>query len=147
MTANSPPGNYAGDLSPQDAWALLRSDPRAQLIDCRTEAEWSFVGVPDASSVGRTVHCVEWQSFPSMAQNAAFVNQVEQAIAGVSQDTPLLLLCRSGARSRAAAIALTAAGHTRAYNVATGFEGDVDPNRHRGQQNGWKAAGLPWKQT
>jgi rhodanese-related sulfurtransferase len=145
--ATSSSGNYAGDISPQDAWNLLQSDPGAQLIDCRTLPEWSYVGLPDVSGLGRNVHCVEWQSFPSMAQNAGFVTQVEQAIEGASTDTPLLLLCRSGARSRAAAIALTAAGHSRAYNVATGFEGDLDPARHRGIKNGWKAAGLPWKQS
>jgi rhodanese-related sulfurtransferase len=56
-------------------------------------------------------------------------------------------LCRSGARSRAAAIAMTRAGLERAYNVAGGFEGELDENRHRGLRNGWKAAGLPWKQS
>lgn len=146
MAANSS-GNYAGDLSPQDAWNLLQSEPRAQLIDVRTGPEWSFVGLPDISSLGRTVHCVEWQNFPSMTQNGGFVSEVEHAIAGAPKDAPLLLLCRSGARSRSAAIALTAAGHTRAYNVATGFEGELDGARHRGIANGWKAAGLPWKQS
>jgi len=59
----------------------------------------------------------------------------------------LLFLCRSGVRSRAAAIAMTAAGYSRAYNIAQGFEGDPDAERHRGNKNGWKASGLPWKQT
>jgi rhodanese-related sulfurtransferase len=65
---------------------------------------------------------------------------------GSNQDTPLLMLCRSGARSRAAAIALTRAGFKRAYNVAGGFEGNVDHGGHRGNVNGWKAANLPWRQ-
>jgi rhodanese-related sulfurtransferase len=58
-----------------------------------------------------------------------------------------MFLCRSGVRSRAAAIAMTRAGFSRAYNIAGGFEGDLDGERHRGAANGWKAAGLPWKQT
>jgi rhodanese-related sulfurtransferase len=66
---------------------------------------------------------------------------------GADKDAPVLFLCRSGARSRSAAIALTQAGYGRAYNVAGGFEGDLDGDRHRGHKNGWKAAGLPWKQT
>jgi rhodanese-related sulfurtransferase len=50
-------------------------------------------------------------------------------------------------RSRAAAVAMTGAGYSRAYNIAGGFEGDPDAERHRGNRNGWKASGLPWKQT
>jgi len=137
---------YAGDLGATDAWALLQSDPAAQLVDVRTMAEWSFVGLPDLAGIGRQVRCVEWQSYPSMAQNPSFVAQAGAAI-GSRKDAPVLLLCRSGGRSRAAAMAMTAAGYEQAYNVAGGFEGDLDKNSHRGGANGWKAAGLPWRQT
>ncbi|HXC54963.1 MAG TPA: rhodanese-like domain-containing protein [Rhizomicrobium sp.] len=133
-------------MSATEAWALLKSDPRARLVDVRTAAEWNFVGLPDLGALGRDVQLVEWQVFPTMQPNAAFVADTEQG-AGADKDAPVLLLCRSGARSRSAAIALTQAGYTRAYNVAGGFEGDLDGARHRGGKNGWKAAGLPWKQT
>ncbi len=107
-------------------------------------AEWNFVGVPDLSDIGRDVHCIEWAMFPHMNPNPAFVAEAAEAVrrAGADAATPVFLLCRSGARSRAAAIALTAAGFAAAYNVAGGFEGDPDPQRHRGRVNGWKAAGL-----
>lgn len=139
---------YAGDLAPSQAWAQLQADPKAQLIDVRTVAEWNFVGLPDLSPVGRRVHCVEWQSFPSGAPNSAFVAQAQQALAAAGADpaAPVFLLCRSGARSRAAAIALTQAGFAQAFNVAGGFEGDPDDEGHRGNSNGWKAEGLPWRQ-
>ena len=42
--------------------------------------------------------------------------------------------------------AMTAAGYRRCYNVAEGFEGNPDTERHRGKTGGWKAAGLPWVQ-
>jgi rhodanese-related sulfurtransferase len=144
----NPNADYAGNLEVQDAWALLESDPKAQLIDVRTTAEWNFVGQPDLSELGRRTHLIEWQSFPSMAVNPEFATAAARALreAGAGTDTPILLLCRSGARSRAAAIALTKAGFTRAYNVSGGFEGDTDPSGHRGQINGWKAANLPWRQ-
>lgn len=138
--------NYAGDISAAEAWNRLQSDPRAQLIDVRTVAEWNFVGLPDLEDLGRRVHCVEWQSFPTGAQNPDFTAEAVQALAGTSKSDPVLLLCRSGARSRAAAIALTAAGFENAFNIAGGFEGDVDGEGHRGNANGWKAAGLPWRQ-
>lgn len=137
---------YAGDLGARDAWALLVREPGAQLIDVRTTAEWNFIGVPDLSPLGRRVHCIEWQSFPTGAPNPGFVAEASSALGG-SKDAPVLFLCRSGARSRAAALAMAAAGFGHAYNVAGGFEGDLDGERHRGMTNGWKAAGLPWIQT
>jgi len=136
--------NYAGDVSAADAWAKLSGDPNAQLVDVRTMAEWNFVGVPDVSSLGRQVHCIEWQSFPTGEQNGAFLNEIAQALS--DKEAQVLLLCRSGARSRAAAIALTNAGFLQAFNIADGFEGSVDADGHRGARNGWKAAKLPWRQ-
>lgn len=132
---------YAGDISVQDAWDRLKSG--ARLVDVRTVAEWNFVGLPDLGS--SQVHCVEWQGFPTGAQNPGFVAQVEAEL-GTDKTAPVLLLCRSGARSRAAAIALTRAGYAQAFNVAGGFEGDIDADGHRGKRTGWKAAGLPWRQ-
>jgi rhodanese-related sulfurtransferase len=142
MSPSNPQSDYAGDLSVAEAWALLEKEPAARLVDVRTQAEWNFVGLPDLSPLGREAELVEWQMFPTMQVNPDFVEQ-----AGGDKDAPVLFLCRSGARSRNAAIALTRAGYTRAYNIAGGFEGDLDGERHRGNRNGWKAAGLPWKQT
>ena len=141
----TPPSSldYAGDISVQDAWSRLQAG--ARLVDVRTIAEWNFVGLPDLGAVGAEVHCVEWQSFPTGAQNPDFVAAVEAEL-GSDRAAPVLLLCRSGARSRAAAIALTRAGYAQAFNVAGGFEGDIDGDGHRGRRNGWKAAGLPWRQ-
>ncbi len=144
MASSSSP-EYAGDISADDAWKQLQGDPKAQLIDVRTMAEWNFVGVPDLGGLGRKVHCVEWQSFPTGAQNPGFVAEASAAL-GADKSAPVLLICRSGARSRAAAIALTRAGFEKAFNVAGGFEGDTDGEGHRGRVNGWKAANLPWRQ-
>ncbi|HEY4076201.1 MAG TPA: rhodanese-like domain-containing protein [Rhizomicrobium sp.] len=143
-----PPLDYAGDVTAQEAWTLIQSNPKAQLVDVRTMAEWNFVGLPDLTSLGRRIHCVEWQGFPGGALNPGFVDGTVRALegAGAGKSDPVLFLCRSGARSRAAAIALSAAGYTSALNVAGGFEGDSDEEGHRGNTNGWKASGLPWRQ-
>lgn len=140
---------YAGDISAREAWEALKKDPQAQLVDVRTAAEWTFVGVPDLSPLGRKVMTVEWQSFPSMARNADFETALVAQLkaAGVSEATPIFFLCRSGARSRAAATAMTAKGFKKCFNVSAGFEGDLDGERHRGRENGWKADGLPWMQA
>jgi rhodanese-related sulfurtransferase len=145
----STPHDYAGDVSAAEAWEMLSSQATAQLIDVRTVAEWNFVGVPDLSPLGRKTHCIEWQEFPTGAPNPDFVEEAKAALSSAGGDptAPVLLLCRSGARSRAAAIALTRAGYSKAFNIAEGFEGNLDAERHRGQTGGWKASGLPWRQT
>jgi rhodanese-related sulfurtransferase len=145
----SPTPDYAGDLSVQQAWDLLVQDPKVQLIDVRTVAEWNFVGLPDLSSLERPVHRVEWQSYPSMQPNPHFVADAIQALgeAGADTSTPVVFLCRTGARSRAAAMAMTRAGYQKAFNIASGFEGAITPEGHRGAIDGWKAAGLPWRQS
>jgi len=149
MSTQGAASGYAGELSVREAWDLLEKEPTAQLIDVRTAPEWVFVGMPDLTPLGRELKRIEWQTFPSMAANPDFVATVTQAVtrSGGDRDTPILFVCRSGARSRSAAIALTEAGFTRAYNVSGGFEGDLDGEGHRGGKNGWKASGLPWRQT
>ena len=135
---------YAGDIKPKEAWDILRKDPDACLIDVRTDAEWRYVGLPKLDTLGKATHCVSWQVFPDNRPNDRFVEQVGEK--GIRADQPLLLLCRSGQRSKNAAIALTAAGYRCCYNVAEGFEGDRDGTGHRGTVGGWKVAGLPWEQ-
>jgi rhodanese-related sulfurtransferase len=135
---------YAGEKKPMEAWDLLNSKPSAQLIDVRTKPEWSFVGIPDLSSIGKQTVLLSWQVYPSMDKNSEFAAQIKKAIPAA--DTPLLFICRSGARSRAAAETMTAQGYSACYNVAEGFEGNPDREHHRGRVSGWKAAGLPWAQ-
>jgi rhodanese-related sulfurtransferase len=135
---------YAGDVDPADAYAGLRADADAVLVDVRTSAEWAYVGLPDLSQIGKRVIPVEWQHFPDGALNEDFVDQLREA--GVGDGAPIYFLCRSGARSVAAAKAATAAGLGPAYNVADGFEGPLGHDGHR-SVTGWKAAELPWRQA
>jgi rhodanese-related sulfurtransferase len=135
---------YAGDVSPTQAWDLLNGDPAVALIDVRTPAEWNYVGVPDLSAIGKQAVFVPWLFFPSMELNPGFVEQVESA--ALDREAPLLFLCRSGVRSRSAAIAMTARGYKKCYNIGGGFEGDPNSARRRGTVSGWKVDGLPWVQ-
>ncbi len=136
--------NYAGDVTPAETFEVLAGDDRAVLVDCRTRAEWSYVGAPDLATIGKSVVSIEWSRFPDGVVNADFITQLEEA--GVDRSTPVFFLCRSGVRSVAAASAATAAGWTAAYNTTDGFEGPPDEMGHRGTRSGWKVAGLPWKQ-
>ncbi|MBY6707166.1 rhodanese-like domain-containing protein [Rhodococcus sp. BP-241] len=134
--------SYAGDITPEQAWELLSTDPEASLVDVRTHAEWSYVGVPDISSLDKPTAFVEWVGYPDGARNENFVDEVRAA--GVERG-PVVFLCRSGQRSIGAAEAATAAGLGPAYNVLDGFEGATDAEGHRGSA-GWRAVGLPWRQ-
>jgi len=136
--------SYAGDITPEEAWKLLTDDPEAVLVDCRTDAEWRFVGVADLTSLDREVVYVEWNSTDGK-HNDDFVDDLKAA--GVtSGDGPVVFLCRSGNRSIGAAEVATEAGIGPSYNVLDGFEGNLDEHKHRGG-TGWKAVGLPWRQS
>lgn len=132
----APADGYAGDITPETACQWMDSG-RAVLVDVRTDAEREWVGfVPGAAAVA-------WKQWPGMALNPDFDVQVQAA---AEEGLTVMLLCRSGVRSIAAAKRATELGLT-AYNVLGGFEGDPDANAQRGHQNGWRHAGLPWRQN
>lgn len=127
---------YAGGVSPRLAWSLF-STGQAKLVDVRSAEERKFVGhVPDS------VH-VPWATGTSLTRNPRFVRELE---AKTGKEVRILLLCRSGKRSAAAAEAAAQAGFTQVFNVLEGFEGEIDNQHHRGGQDGWRFHGLPWVQ-
>jgi len=142
-------GSYAGDISARDAWEALRRSEPAVLVDVRSRAEWIFVGVPVLSSIGKSTVLVDWNDFATGTVVPDFVGRLKTALSNsdAATDAPLYFICRSGNRSRNAAIAATAAGFAPCYNIAHGFEGDLDTERHRNTPGSWKAEGLPWEQS
>jgi rhodanese-related sulfurtransferase len=129
---------YQGELLPREAYTLLQKAPGARLIDVRTRAEFDYVG-----RIPGTVE-IEWQSYPGGHPNKTFLAELR---AQVDQEALVMFICRSGARSHAAAAAAVSAGYTQSYNVLEGFQGDKDSERHRDTVGGWRVAGLPWYQT
>jgi len=125
---------YRGALLPQEAWRLLQQHPRARLVDIRTREEWDLVGtIPGAL-------LVSWKLYPDWGRNPAFLDEMDEK---VDSGDLIILICRSGVRSREAAEWLTREGYRNVFNVLQGFEGDKN---EQGQRviTGWKAAGLPW---
>lgn len=143
------PKSYAGEIGVTDAFAALESEPSATLVDVRTEAEWLYVGTPDLSALEKKPVLIEWQSYPNMAIDPHFIERLNATLKarGLDPEAPLYFICRSGVRSRSAAIAMTEAGWRHCFNVSDGFEGPRDIVGHRGKDRGWKAAGLPWAQS
>lgn len=139
------------EVDPKTAWDALASKEDAILIDVRTHAEWSFVGVPQTPPARPEPVLIEWQSYPAMAINPGFVSAALASAEQASAKT-LYFLCRSGVRSLHAAHAVSAAARDAGValscvNVANGFEGDPCPQGRRGGVSGWKAQGLPWRQS
>lgn len=130
---------YYGAVTPQEAYALIQSDPRVKLIDVRTNAERDWVG---RVNIAPEQHgAVQWNLYPGGTPNPEFLNQLQQ-VAG--KDDVLLFLCRSGVRSRHAARTATEHGYQNCFDILEGFEGNKDDQGHRKTVSGWCKAGLPW---
>jgi rhodanese-related sulfurtransferase len=130
---------YAGAVTPQEAYALLNTDPKVKLIDVRTNAERDWVG---RVAIPQPQHAaVQWNLYPGGTPNPEFVAQLAQV---ANKDDILLFLCRSGVRSRHAAKRATEEGYANSFDILEGFEGDKDTEGHRKTLNGWCKAGLPW---
>lgn len=131
---------YAGALTPQEAFEVLQGDPKALLVDVRTQAELALVGrVPAALNV-------EWAFYPGMVANVDFAEQLVAELnkRHVDKNSVLVFLCRTGGRSNSAATVAASLGFMQVYNTLEGFEGEANSQQQRTLINGWKHAGLPW---
>jgi len=142
-----PEGDYAGDVTCSDAWQALQSDASAVLVDVRTQVEWQLIGKPDLSSLDKEPVYLQWVTMQGRNENFMDELQAEFEQRGIGKDTPLYFMCQSGGRSKMSAMDCTALGFTKCYNLAEGFEGDLDEHQHRNSVSGWKVAGWPWTQA
>jgi rhodanese-related sulfurtransferase len=134
---------YKRNLLPKMAVDRLNENPEAVLIDVRTSAEYKYVGFPENSIL------IPWFDEPDLNSDPlAFCEAVNNHLSDRSDilSTELILICRSGFRSNEALKCLQSNGFTCVSHVASGFEGDLDENDHRGNLNGWRNDGMPWSQ-
>jgi len=124
-------------FEPKQAYEYLKKNPNSIFIDCRSEMEFLFVGHPTSAIM------IPWNDGPDWEVNPHFVGHVKKA---ASVDRPLVLICRSGNRSREAGETLERHGFTRVCNIAHGFEGELNEKHQRNSVTGWRHAGLPWEQ-
>jgi len=124
---------------------MLEDDPRVLLVDVRSSMEFLFVGHP----VG-AVH-LAWIDEPDWDVNPHFVAEVRKLVLGgaasdASPGAPVILICRSGKRSKVAGMKLLEAGFQSVWNIDEGFEGELDEHHRRSTVGGWRFRGLPWEQ-
>ena len=143
--------DVVAEVLPHEAWDVLKTEPNTVLVDVRTRAEWSYVGLPDLDALDKKVIRVEWLAFPEMSVNPEFTGELFSNFGDRFPDK-IFFICRSGVRSHDAAeyvaeVLAEIGRKTRCFNVEEGFEGDLDGTKHRGNLNGWKKRELPWRQT
>jgi len=145
-------------LTPQQAYEIKKKDPKGvAFFDVRTRAKAVYVGMP--TDVDALVPYVEHQEIMTdwddkrhmykLEPNQDFIPELERRLQekGLTRNSPIILICRSGDRSSKAADRLQVAGYTKVYSVAEGVEGDTakgGPTDGQRVVNGWKNAQLPW---
>jgi rhodanese-related sulfurtransferase len=136
--------SYKRNLLPKMAVERLQNNPQALFVDVRSKAEFKYVGYPENSILIPWIDDPDWEPNPE-----AFSDAVMQELDGRENlsDTEIILICRSGYRSNEALKCLENKGFTQVSHVASGFEGDLDENDHRGNLNGWRHDGMPWSQS
>jgi rhodanese-related sulfurtransferase len=78
---------------------------------------------------------VAWAIGNPLVSNPRFVRELESKAGKLDV---ILLLCRSGKRSVAAAETINRLGFKSVFNVTEGFEGESN------LKNGWVNRNLPW---
>ena len=136
--------SYKRNLLPKMAVERLQNNPQALFVDVRSKAEYKYVGYPENSILIPWIDDPDWEPNPE-----AFSDLVMQELDGRENllNTEIILICRSGFRSNEALKCLENKGFTQVSHVASGFEGDLDENDHRGNLNGWRHDGMPWSQS
>jgi rhodanese-related sulfurtransferase len=157
------------DILSIEAYDMLNTVPNTYLIDVRTRAEYQLIGHPPMAYLfpyffwtGDLVKKGETWEYQLNNKNKSFVEEISKKF---EKTNNLLIICRDGTRSIAAAKDLIKSGFKQVYNVKDGFEGPnfpyfEDENRHKFYRQlanrnkipdynhrrfyGWQWWGLPW---
>jgi len=139
------------EVTPQEAFEMYLNDRGSvKILDVRTTAEYSLIGHPKmAYNIPVQFWAGEYDSSRRDYPLAVNLDFVAQGKSRFSLDETILLICRSGARSRYAAKLLLDAGLLHVFTISEGFEGgkvkDLDNVFYsQRMKNGWRLSGLPW---
>ncbi|MFW3614104.1 rhodanese-like domain-containing protein [Billgrantia antri] len=143
-------------LTAVEAHELLEENERAVLIDVRDPIEIKFTGFAEPTDIHVPWVLADRDSFDEqartwpMVKNADFAAQMQAQLEalGVTEDDPIIVMCRSGStRSAPAADAIAGMGFSEVYSVTDGFEGGkLGEGDSKGVRavDGWRNSGLPW---
>lgn len=144
--------HLGSDLTPAKAYKMVQKNPENTfLVDCRTRAEYQFVGHAEKS------HNIPLRFLTTKVGKKGYSETMNENFGKdlLSRFNPktdtLIILCRSGNRSCTACNQAVKAGFDEAkvFNLMGGFEGGKNKNKasiFNGKRwaGGWKLEGLPW---
>jgi rhodanese-related sulfurtransferase len=142
-------------MSAAEAYEVAQQE-KVLFIDVRTRAEVNFLGMPTVADVNipymeldRMYGWDEKKGVFKMDPNSGFVSEIEGRLTakGLTRDSKIIVMCRSGDRSSGAANLLAKAGFKNVWSIVDGFEGDIakdGPFKGQRAVNGWKNSKLPW---
>lgn len=140
-----------------EAFAMKKQGgEKVLLVDVRDSIEIMFTGFTDVIDINipyRSANREKWnpkKPVYAMELNPNFEKEIAVALEkrGLSKETPIILMCRSGGtRGAPSAKVLWGKGYTQVYVVTDGFEGGTikeGEQKNWRLKNGWKNSGLPW---
>jgi rhodanese-related sulfurtransferase len=101
---------------------FLNNNSNSVVLDVRTEEEWNSVGKPDAEALNSKTFFISLLLGPDRQKNENFVKEFLEK--KVPKKDNILVICRSGVRSMAAAKLLQQQGYKNLINISDGFEGN-----------------------
>ena len=116
-------------ISSKEIKEYLKNNPKAILLDVRTQEEWDNIGKPDGDKIGLKTYFLE------IRRDAFFDFVQEFKNLNIGQDKEILVICASGERSQITAELLSKENY-KSINISDGFMGSKEGV-------GWKNNGLP----
>ncbi len=116
---------------------FINNNNDSVILDVRTEEEWNMVGKPDGEALNVKTLFISLLIGSDRQRNENFTKDFNEK--KISKKNNILIICRSGVRSMAAAELLQQQGYKNLINISDGFEG----NPVTGE--GWKKSNLPCK--
>ena len=137
------------NINSKEAFDLLKKDENAILIDVRTNKEFLEVGIPDLGEIGKDTYKIEWRNSILPGSRKRFLNDFNKNLSH-HDEAKYLFICRSGIRSKFAALTVEESFNSgnynvRCFNIEDGFEGYEQPSSYPQNPTGWKNLGLPWR--
>ena len=118
------------NISAENCYSTIKENKDVYLVDVRTPYERETFGRVDEDSFD--AQYIELTLINEEGvENINFLNQFNSN--GISKNSEIYFICKSGARSMHAALILESNGYQNLYNVEDGFV------------IGWKPIGLPSK--
>ena len=139
------------NINSKEAFDLLKEDEHAVLIDVRTNKELFEVGIPDLREIGKETYKIEWRNSILLGSQKRFLNDFNKNLSH-HDEAKYLFICRSGIRSKFAALTVEESFKSGNYNgmcfnIEDGFEGFEQPSVYPQNPTGWKNLGLPWSRV